>query len=140
MQSSYQKLLFLFFLTALVLPVWAKQPAIAPASPVVILFSFVVDNPDFFELTPEQKKQVAMVGQESGNKREGLDQLIIDLRTELREEVLKSPMNQKLVNDLRDDLLVQEKARLQLSIDCAQGLQKALTKAQWQTLLELSTQ
>jgi hypothetical protein len=118
----------------------AKQPAHMSATPVVVLFPYLADNPDFFDLTAEQKQQIAMIGQQSGNLREGLDQTILDLRAELREEMLKFSPNQKELNRLRDDLLVQEKARLQLSITCAQGLRKALTKDQWKTLLELATQ
>jgi len=36
--------------------------------------------------------------------------------------------------------LAQEKATLQLSIDCAMWLQKVLTPAQWKALVELAQQ
>jgi len=120
--------------------VFAKQPPIAAAPPIIALFPVLLDNPDFFELTGEQKKAVALVGQQSAHKREGLDQAILDLREELREALLKYPVNTQLVQKTRDALVEQEKARLQLSIDCAAGLQKALSKEQWKTLLELSLQ
>lgn len=118
----------------------AKQPTTAAAAPVVVLVPFLLDNPDFFELTESQKVKVAQVTQTSGNKREGLDQLILDLRAELREEMLKLTPNDQLITKLRDELLKQEAARLQLSIDCAKGLRQALTPAQWKTLLELANQ
>jgi hypothetical protein len=44
------------------------------------------------------------------------------------------------VQKISAELLTQEKARLQLSIDCAMGLQKVLTPAQWKVLLDLAQQ
>lgn len=139
MQNLYQKFAVFACLT-LSLTAFAKQPPLLAAPPLVVLFPFLSDNPDFFELSTLQKKQISMIGQASANRREGLDQAILDLRAELREEIFKNPSNINQIKRIQNELLEQEKARLQLSIDCALGLQKVLTKAQWQTLLELSVQ
>jgi hypothetical protein len=139
MQNLYQKFAVVVCLT-ISLTAFAKQPPLLAAPPLVVLFPFLSDNPDFFELSAGQKKQISMIGQSSANQREGLDQSILDLRAELREEVFKSPSNTNQIKKIQNELFEQEKARLQLSIDCALGLQKVLTKAQWQTLLELSAQ
>jgi hypothetical protein len=118
----------------------AKQPTIVAATPVVVLMPFLTDNPDFFVLTPEQRQAVTKIAQTSGAKREGLDQSILDLRTELREELLKYKSDTKLIKQLSAELNKQEAARLQLSIDCVQGLRSALTAEQWKTLTELALQ
>ncbi len=118
----------------------AKQPTIVAATPVVVLMPFLTDNPDFFALTPEQRQAVTKVAQASGAKRESLDQSIIDLRTELREELLKYKSDTKLIKQLSAELNKQEAARLQLSVDCVQGLRSALTAEQWKTLTELALQ
>lgn len=118
----------------------AKQPTIVAATPVVVLMPFLTDNPDFFALTPEQRQAVTKIAQTSGAKRESLDQSILDLRTELREELLKYKSDTKLIKQLSAELNKQEAARLQLSIDCVQGLRSALTAEQWKTLTELALQ
>lgn len=118
----------------------AKQPTIVAATPVVVLMPFLTDNPDFFALTPEQRQTVTKIAQASGAKRESLDQSIIDLRTELREELLKYKSDTKLIKQLSAELNKQEAARLQLSVDCVQGLRSALTAEQWKTLTELALQ
>lgn len=118
----------------------AKQPTIVAATPVVVLMPFLTDNPDFFALTPEQRQAVTKIAQASGAKRESLDQSIIDLRTELREELLKYKSDTKLIKQLSAELNKQEAARLQLSVDCVQGLRSALTAEQWKTLTELALQ
>lgn len=118
----------------------AKQPTIVAATPVVVLMPFLTDNPDFFVLTPEQRQAVTKIAQTSGAKRESLDQSILDLRTELREELLKYKSDTKLIKQLSAELNKQEAARLQLSIDCVQGLRSALTAEQWKTLTELALQ
>lgn len=118
----------------------AKQPTIVAATPVVVLMPFLTDNPDFFVLTPEQRQAVTKIAQASGAKRESLDQSILDLRTELREELLKYKSDTKLIKQLSAELNKQEAARLQLSVDCVQGLRSALTAEQWKTLTELALQ
>lgn len=120
--------------------VQAKQPSIVAATPVVVLMPFLTDNPDFFALTPEQKQAITKIAQASGAKREGLDQSILDLRAELREELFKYKADTKLVKQLSAELAKQEAARVQLSIDCSQGLRLALTADQWKTLTELALQ
>lgn len=120
--------------------VQAKQPSIVAATPVVVLMPFLTDNPDFFALTPEQKQAITKIAQASGAKREGLDQSILDLRAELREELFKHKADTKLVKQLSAELAKQEAARVQLSIDCSQGLRLALTADQWKTLTELALQ
>lgn len=140
MKIVFQYTVIAFFCCSFSLTVLAKQPTTLSATPVVVLFPYLADNPDFFELSATQKKQIARIGQESGGAREALDQSILDLRAELREELLKLTMNQPLISRLQDELLAQEKARLQLSVNCARGLHGVLTQAQWKTLIELATQ
>lgn len=118
----------------------AKQPPIMAAAPIVALMPVVQDNPDFFELTPAQQKEIDVIQQQSANGRIGLDQQILDVRAELQQELLKRKADVKLIERLRDDLLKAERERLQLSIDCANGLRRVLTDKQWATLLELATQ
>lgn len=118
----------------------AKQPPIMAASPVVVLMPFLTDNPDFFDLTPSQKQAVSKVAQASASKRETLDQSILDLRAELREELFKFNVDAQLVKQLSHELAKQEAARLQLSIECAKGLRSTLTAEQWKTLTELAWQ
>lgn len=118
----------------------AKQPPIMAAAPIVALMPVVQDNPDFFEFTPAQQKEIDVIQQQSANGRIGLDQQILDVRAELQQELLKRKADVKLIERLRDDLLKAERERLQLSIDCANGLRRVLTDKQWATLLELATQ
>ena len=120
--------------------VQAKQATIVAATPVVVLMPFLTDNPDFFALTLEQNQAVAIIAQASGAKREAIDQSVLDLRSELREELFKHKADAKLVKQLAAELAKQEAARVQLSIDCAQGLRSTLTAEQWKTLTELALQ
>ncbi len=139
--KTWLNLLTVLTLSGVILTsVEAKQPTIVAATPVVVLMPFLTDNPDFFVLTPEQRQAVTKIAQTSGAKREGLDQSILDLRTELREELLKYKSDTKLIKQLSAELNKQEAARLQLSIDCVQGLRSALTAEQWKTLTELALQ
>jgi len=118
----------------------AKQPTIMVATPVVVLMPLLTDNPDFFVLTPEQRQAVTKIAQASGAKREALDQSVLDLRAELREEMFKFKADSKLIKQLSDELSKQEAARVQLSIECAKGLRLTLTAEQWKTLTELALQ
>lgn len=120
--------------------VQAKQPTIVVATPVVVLMPFLTDNPDFFVLTPEQRQAVTKIAQASGAKREAIDQSVLDLRAELREEIFKFKSDTKLIKQLSDELAKQEAARVQLSIECAKGLRSTLTAEQWKTLTELALQ
>lgn len=139
--KTWLNLLTVLTLSGVILTsVEAKQPTIVAATPVVVLMPFLTDNPDFFVLTPEQRQAVIKIAQASGAKRESLDQSILDLRTELREELLKYKSDTKLIKQLSAELNKQEAARLQLSIDCVQGLRSALTAEQWKTLTELALQ
>lgn len=139
--KTWLNLLTVLTLSGVILTsVEAKQPTIVAATPVVVLMPFLTDNPDFFALTPEQRQAVTKIAQTSGAKRESLDQSILDLRTELREELLKYKSDTKLIKQLSAELNKQEAARLQLSIDCVQGLRSALTAEQWKTLTELALQ
>ena len=124
----------------LVTSVQAKQPTIVAATPVVVLMPFLTDNPDFFTLTPEQRQAVTKIAQASGAKREAIDQSVLDLRAELREELFKFKADAKLIKQLSDELAKQEAARVQLSIECANGLRSTLTAEQWKTLTELALQ
>lgn len=124
----------------LVTSVQAKQPTIVAATPVVVLMPFLTDNPDFFTLTPEQRQAVTKIAQASGAKRETIDQSVLDLRAELREEIFKFKADTKLIKQLSDELAKQEVARVQLSVECAKGLRSTLTAEQWKTLTELALQ
>ncbi len=124
----------------LVSSVQAKQPTIVAATPVVVLMPFLTDNPDFFTLTPEQRQAVTKIAQASGAKREAIDQSVLDLRAELREEIFKFKADTKLIKQLSDELAKQEAARVQLSVECAKGLRSTLTAEQWKTLTELALQ
>jgi hypothetical protein len=124
----------------LVTSVQAKQPTIVAATPVVVLMPFLTDNPDFFTLSPEQRQAVTKIAQASGAKREAIDQSVLDLRAELREEIFKFKADTKLIKQLSDELAKQEAARVQLSVECAKGLRSTLTAEQWKTLTELALQ
>ncbi len=124
----------------LVTSVQAKQPTIVAATPVVVLMPFLTDNPDFFTLTPEQRQAVTKIAQASGAKRETIDQSVLDLRAELREEIFKFKADTRLIKQLSDELAKQEVARVQLSVECAKGLRSTLTAEQWKTLTELALQ
>lgn len=124
----------------LVTSVQAKQPTIVAATPVVVLMPFLTDNPDFFTLSPEQRQAVTKIAQASGAKREAIDQSVLDLRAELREEIFKFKVDTKLIKQLSDELAKQEAARVQLSVECAKGLRSTLTAEQWKTLTELALQ
>ncbi|HQR81546.1 MAG: hypothetical protein B7Z05_06385 [Thiotrichales bacterium 32-46-8] len=76
----------------------------------------------------------------SSAKREAIDQSVLDLRAELREEIFKFKADTKLIKQLSDELAKQEAARVQLSIECAKGLRSTLTAEQWKTLTELALQ
>ncbi len=115
----------------------AKPQPIVAATPVVILMPIVLNNPDFFELTDVQKKKIALVAQNTNQVREELDQSILDMRNELREELSKYTPSKKLVSYLTKEVQAQENHRLQLSVDCADGLRNAMTAEQWKTLIEL---
>jgi hypothetical protein len=115
----------------------AKPQPIVAATPVVILMPIVLNNPDFFELTDVQKKKIALVAQNTNQVREELDQSILDMRNELREELSKYIPSKKLVSYLTKEVQAQENRRLQLSVDCADGLRNAMTAEQWKTLIEL---
>ncbi|MCH9742084.1 MAG: hypothetical protein K0U21_02640 [Proteobacteria bacterium] len=115
----------------------AKQPTIVAATPVVVLMPIVLNNPDFFEFTDKQKKQIAIVAQNTNQTREDLDQSILDLRNELREEVVKYQTDKKLITYLTKEIQKQENRRLLLSVECADGLRKVMTAEQWKTLIEL---
>jgi hypothetical protein len=115
----------------------AKPQPIVAATPVVILMPIVLNNPDFFELTDVQKKKIALVAQNTNQVREELDQSILDMRNELREELSKYIPSKKLVSYLTKEVQAQENRRLQLSVDCADRLRNAMTAEQWKTLIEL---
>jgi Spy/CpxP family protein refolding chaperone len=125
---------------ALTSNVQAKQPTLVAATPVVVLMPFLTDNPDFFSLTSEQRHAVTKIAQASSAKREAIDQSVLDLRAELREELFKFKVDAKLIKQLSDELARQEAARVQLSIECAKGLRSTLTAEQWKTLTELALQ
>jgi hypothetical protein len=59
------------------------------------------------------------------------------MRNELREELSKYIPSKKLVSYLTKEVQAQENRRLQLSVDCADGLRNAMTAEQWKTLIEL---
>lgn len=140
MKHAFSVALLALLVTLLGATVQAKQPTIVAATPVVVLMPFLTDNPDFFALSTEQRQAVTKIAQASGAKREALDQSILDLRSELREELLKFKADAKLIKQLTDELAKQEVARLQLSIECAKGLRSTLTAEQWKTLIELALQ
>lgn len=129
-----------FLMGLLVTSVHAKQPTIMAATPVVVLMPFLTHNPEFFALTPEQQQSVTNLAQASAAKREAIDQSILDLRAELREELFKFKADAKLINQLSDELAKQESARVQLSIECAKELRSTLIAEQWNTLTELALQ
>lgn len=120
--------------------VQAKQPPIMTATPVVVYMPALLDNPDFFSLSDQQRKAVMQVAQASSASREALDQTILDLRKELRDEQEKFVPDAKLVAYLLKEIAQQEAKRLQQSIDCANGLKGILTSQQWNTLIELANQ
>jgi Spy/CpxP family protein refolding chaperone len=140
MQKMSQTFASIALMVIVSLPLQAKQPPIMAAPPIVALMPVLNDSPDFFDLSAEQKKQVANIAQRSSHAREGLDQSILDLRAELRDLLMQQGVDAKQVQKISAELLTQEKARLQLSIDCAMGLQKVLTPAQWKVLLDLAQQ
>lgn len=140
MKHGFSVALLALLMTLLGATVQAKQPTIVAATPVVVLMPFLTDNPDFFALSTEQRQAVTKIAQASGAKREALDQSILDLRAELREEIFKFKADTKLIKQLSDELAKQEVARLQLSIECAKGLRSTLTAEQWKTLIELALQ
>jgi len=115
----------------------AKPQPIVAATPVVVLMPIVLNNPDFFDFTDTQKKKIALVAQNTNQVREDLDQSILDMRNELREELSKYKIDQKLVDYLTKEIQQKESRRLQLSIECADGLRKAMSSDQWKTLIEL---
>ncbi len=129
--------LLLGFLLLSISVAQAKQPTIVAATPVVVLMPIVLNNPDFFEFTDKQKKQIAIVAQNTNQTREDLDQSILDLRNELREEVVKYQTDKKLITYLTKEIQKQENRRLLLSVECADGLRKVMTAEQWKTLIEL---
>lgn len=129
--------LLLGFLLLSISVAQAKQPTIVAATPVVVLMPIVLNNPDFFEFTDKQKKQIAIVAQNTNQTREDLDQSILDLRNELREEIVKYQTNKKLITYLTKEIQKQENRRLLLSVECADGLRKVMTAEQWKTLIEL---
>lgn len=112
------------------------QPIVS-ATPVVILMPIVLNNPDFFDFTSEQKQKIALIAQKTNQVREDLDQSILDMRNELREEVSKYQPDAKLVAYLVKEVQTAENRRLQLSIDCADGLRTVMNAQQWKTLIEL---
>jgi len=115
----------------------AQQPPIMSATPVVVYMPVILENPDFFEFSDRQKKHIGQVAQKSSSRREALDQSIIDMRKELREEQEKYAPDAKLVRYLVKEIQTQEAQRLQVSVDCANDLRKVLNAKQWETLISL---
>lgn len=117
---------------------WAAQPAIVAATPVVTYMPIVLDNPDFFEFTAEQKQQVNELVTKVSGQREPLDQSVVDLRNELRVELSKASDDKQLIAQLVNEIKTNEAKRLDLSITCTEELRHILTDEQWETLIELT--
>lgn len=117
---------------------WAAQPAIVAATPVVTYMPIVLDNPDFFEFTAEQKQQVNELVAKVSGQREPLDQSVVDLRNELRVELGKANDDKQLIAQLVNEIKINEAKRLDLSITCTEELRHILTDEQWETLIELT--
>lgn len=132
------KNIFVCIMLGFLMPGFAAQQTIVAATPVVALMPVLLNNPDFFDFTAEQKKQIAQIGQETNQLREGLDQSIVDARVELREALMRYTTNKKLVQQLMQEVNTQEAQRLSLSIKCANGLRKVLSAEQWKILIELT--
>lgn len=131
-------LLLLTALTSYSSTLIAAQPTITSATPVVTYMPIVLDNPDFFEFTGEQKEQIIQLAATVNAQREPLDQAILDMRHELRIEQAKYHPDDQLVVFLAKEIQQSETKRLSLSIDCANGLRRILTAEQWGSLIELS--
>jgi hypothetical protein len=132
------KRIFISLLLTLSMPAMAAQQPIVAATPVVVLMPTLLNNPDFFDFTAEQKRQISRIAQETNHIREALDQSIVDLRVELREELMKHRGNTQLIKQLIQDVNAQEAKRLSLSITCANGLRQILSATQWNALIELT--
>jgi hypothetical protein len=115
----------------------AKPPQMVSATPVIILMPIVLNNPDFFDFSNEQKKHIAQIANQTNQVREELDQAILDMRHELREELSKYHPDTKIIDYLSKEIPLQESRRLQLSLDCANGLRQIMKAEQWKTLIEL---
>lgn len=58
MKIVFQYTVIAFFCCSFSLTVLAKQPTTLSATPVVVLFPYLADNPDFFELSATQKNRL----------------------------------------------------------------------------------
>lgn len=114
------------------------ERAFVLATPVVILMPYVLPNADLLELTPTQRREAMLIANRMNSEREANDLTAKDLRKELWELTSKYRPEQKEQQELIDLIAKTEKRRIEMSIECANGLRQILNQQQWQLLIELA--
>lgn len=127
---------FLSTLMVLSFSVQAERKFVA-ATPVVILMPHVLANMEMLEITPGQRHEIRLIANQMITEREDNDSLGLELRRELSELIARYDADINKQYELMALVAKTEKRRVEMSIECADGLRKILNKEQWTLLFEL---
>jgi hypothetical protein len=108
------------------------------ATPVVILMPYVLPNAELLELTPTQRREAMLIANRMNSEREANDLMAKDLRKELWEITSGYRPEKNAQQELIDLIAKTEKRRIEMSVECANGLRRVLNEQQWQLLIELA--
>ena len=123
--------------------VWPMSSSAAadfkPAEPVVKLMPVLMDNLDLLNLSSQQLDKVRAISRKSFQELEFLNAEYHVTKKELQELLHDTSPAQQKAAQLAEALSQMELKRLQLSIECAEGLKMVLTPEQHQELINLAT-
>ena len=98
-----------------------------PSSSIVKLMPIVINNLDILDLTPQQMDEVRKISRESMHQAKQINAEYHLIKSELAEYLLEpSPLKQATSAQLLDELAALDRQRMQLTVDCAEGLKKVL--------------
>ena len=133
-----KNLIIRFFIAGfLALPVQVFAEDFKPSSNIVTLMPLVIDNLDLLNVTAEQRNAFRTIARKNFKEVEYINAQYNNLKNELKEELLDYKANETHSLTLLKELTMLDQKRMLLTINCANGLKKVLSQAQYEELISL---
>ena len=133
-----KNLIIRFFIAGfLALPVQVFAEDFKPSSNIVTLMPLVIDNLDLLNVTAEQRNAFRTIARKNFKEVEYINAQYNNLKNELKEELLDYKANETHSLTLLKELAMLDQKRMLLTINCANGLKKVLSQAQYEELISL---
>lgn len=130
-------LVSLVLASSLALPTYAMAEDFKPSSNITTLMPLLLDNLDILKVNQEQLSNVRLISRKSFAEVEYINAQYHNIKTELKEELLDFNADATHSLKLSQELAKLDQKRMQLTIECANGLKKVLNQEQYEELIAL---